>query len=96
MKRMIMSSVQHTHDKTRLRCNPSTEGYSVVDVTNQLWRFKNHKVIVSKSKTLTEVSNMVKLTKETKWIDWGPSFMNYLYNIKGRYDIAHFILYQGA
>ena len=47
-------------------------------------RYNTHSKFIKKSDTLSDAAKPVALTKEVKWTDWVPSFMNYLRTIPGR------------
>ena len=48
-------------------------------------RLNTHDEIIKKSTTLSDTVKPVTFTREVKWLDWVPSFINYMCTIPGRY-----------
>ena len=59
-----------------------------VDTTAELLRrVKTHNIFVARSDAIALAAKHDKLTKDTKWEDWVPSFLNYLRTIPVRDDV---------
>ena len=43
-----------------------------------LIREKEHQLFSSKSDTISKAAKPVRLTKQVKWEDWAPTFINYM------------------
>ena len=50
-------------------------------------RSKTHAAFVEKAKTLSDVAKPDTFSDKTNWMDWKPTFMNYLKHIPGRRDV---------
>ena len=53
-------------------------------MTQLLRRFNTHALFIKKSSTLSDAVKPLTMTKDVKWTDWVPSFLNYLRTIPGR------------
>ena len=84
VKKRIKAFVQWTRDEIRLGRDPSLSAYPVADTATLMRRYNTHAKFIKKSATLSDAAKHVTLTKEVKWTDWVPSFMNYLRTIVGR------------
>ena len=49
-----------------------------------IWRSKTHQVFVERAKTLSDTAKPDNFSEKTKWLDWKPTFTNYLKQIPGR------------
>ena len=81
----IKAFVQWTKDKIRTGQDPAmsqftTKGAGVLSTA--LKKAASHKIYAENSKT--DAIQPDKFTKDSKWIDWAPSFENYLRAIPGR------------
>ena len=45
---------------------------------------RTHKLYIERYETISAAAKPAKFTKDTKWEDWAPSFINYLRTIPGR------------
>ena len=84
IKNNIRAFIQWTRDERRLGRNPARMQFPVGEAAMLMRRYKTHQKFVEQSKTLSEASKPEKFTKETKWLDWKQTFLNYLRNIPGR------------
>ena len=58
--------------------------FPVNSAVELLRRVKTHEMFVVRSDDIASAAKPDKLTKDTKWEDWAPSFLNYLRSIPGR------------
>lgn len=84
VKNRIKAFVQWTRDEYRYGRNPSSTPFPVDQAQQYMRRYKTHKMYVDNSKTMAEAAKPAKLTSDTKWEDWAPTFLNYLRAIPGR------------
>ena len=83
-KQRIKAFAQWTRDQFRLGIDPTALAFPVTETAVLLRRYKTHQIFVDSSSTLSAAAKPEKLTNETKWEDWEPSFENYLRAIPGR------------
>ena len=84
VKKRIKAFVQWVKDEVRLGREPSLTPFPAGDTANLVRRCTTHKKFVSKSSTLSDAAKPVVFGKDVKWVDWAPSFLNYLRTIPGR------------
>ena len=82
-KRNLKAFIEWTKSKLIIGEDPENEAFPVGDAMEYIRRNKHHQSFVEKSKTLSEAAKPEKLTEQTKWIDWLPTFKNYLRAIPG-------------
>ena len=82
-KRNLKAFIEWTKGKLIVGENPQGEVFPVANAMNYIRRSKAHRQYVDKSKTLSEAAKPSKLESDTKWIDWCPTFINYLRAIPG-------------
>ena len=82
-KRNLKAFIQWTRDIIIMGGDPATTIFPVNDATLYLRRYKLQEQYIEKSKTIGENAKPDKLSETTKWIDWRPSFINYLRAIPG-------------
>ena len=75
---------QWMKDKFRIGVDPTTLAFPVNTVEELLRRVKPHKIFVARSDDIALAAKPDKFTKDTKWEDWAPSFLNYLCAIPGQ------------
>ena len=63
---------------------PTVIAFPVNSVVELLRRVKTHNIFIACSDAIASAAKPDKLTKDTKWEDWAPSFLNYLRAIPGR------------
>jgi len=83
-KRAIKAFLQWTKDELRMGRDPTSTAFPIGEVANLTRRAKTHLKFVYKSKTLSETARPVRFTEKIRWIDWAPSFLNFLRVIPGR------------
>lgn len=77
-KRNIRAFLQWCKDCFRLNIDPSTLPFPIDDAPNLIQRYKTHKAYIDKSKAISETAMPSKFTDKVKWIDWCPTFLNFL------------------
>lgn len=82
-KRNLKAFVEWGKGKLIVGENPEDEIFPVGDSMKYIRRQKSHNLFIEKSKTLSEAAKPVTLTESVKWIDWYPTFLNYLRAIPG-------------
>ena len=82
-KRNMKAFIEWAKSKLIIGENPEDEIFPVADAMEYIRRHKSHKIYMDKSKILSEAAKPGKLTDDTKWIDWFPTFVNYLRAIPG-------------
>ena len=60
------------------------EVFPVASVPTLLQRATTHKAFVDKSKTISDTATPAQFTSSVKWVDWVPTFINFLRSIPGR------------
>ena len=68
----------------RLVIDPTGLTFSDTHTAELLRRVKTHQLFVSKTETISKAAKPVRLTKQVKWEDWAPTFINYVRAIPGR------------
>ena len=71
-------------DQYILGIDPTRLPFPDTHTAELLRRAKTHQLFVSKSDTISKALNPVRLTKQVKWEDWSPTFINYVREIPGR------------
>ena len=84
IKRNIKAFIQWVMDEQCLGRNPETMAFPVVQAPALMRCYKNHAKFLSSALTLADTAKPEKLTSQTKWTDWIPTFLNYLCAIPGR------------
>ena len=84
VKRNIRAFVQWSRDMIRNGRDPTTVPFPVIDATDLIRRHKTHEAYIKKSKTVTDTATPPQFTSTTLWIDWYPTFLNFLRAIPGR------------
>ena len=62
----------------RLGLDPSRRAFPIEDVTKLLARAKTHDAFLSNKDTVETLAKPVKFTKDMRWEDWAPPFINFL------------------
>ena len=83
-KKRIKAFSQWVKDKLRRSQDPATEPFNVGLTQDLIRRSKTHSAFVEKAKTLADIAKPDSFSEKTKWIDWKPTFINYLKHIPGR------------
>jgi hypothetical protein len=83
-KRSIRAFIQWCKDKYRLNEDPSAMPFPNEDTPLLIQRYNTHKAFVEKSKTISDTATPIQFTHKVKWIDWQPTFINFLRAIPGR------------
>ena len=84
VKKRIQAFVQWTRDEVRLGRDPHLTPFPVAMTSILIRRYNTHAQFIKKADTLTTAAKPAPFTKEVKWADWMPSFLNYLRTIPGR------------
>ena len=84
MKQRVKAFNQWSKDQFRLGIDPTTLAFLVNTATELLRCINTHKMFVDRSDAIALAAKTEKLTKDTKWEDWAPSFLKYLRAIPGR------------
>lgn len=82
-KRNIKALIQWSRDKIIIGVDPSSMLFPVVQAMTYIRRYKMHQQFISKSKTISDAAKPAKFSSDSKWIDWYPSFLNFLRSIPG-------------
>jgi len=83
-KKRIKAFTQWVKDKLRQNQEPRNEAFSVELTQELIRRSKTHQAFVEKAKTLSDIAKPDTFSDKTKWLDWKPTFTNYLKHIPGR------------
>ena len=83
-KRNVKAFIQWTRDRYCLGENPAATDYPVNNAVDHIKRYKHHEAFIKKSKTLVDTATPAQFTEKTKWLDWYPTFINFLRAIPGR------------
>ena len=86
-KEKIKAFIQWVKDQFRLGVGPTVLALPVNSAAELLRRVKTHNMLIACSDAITSAAKPDKLTKDTKWEDWTPSFLKYLRAIPGRYGV---------
>ena len=82
-KRNLKAFVEWTKYKLIVGEDPENDIFPVADAMEYIRRRKAHQSYIDKSRILSEAAKPDKLTEDTKWIDWFPTFVNFLRAIPG-------------
>ena len=77
-KQNIKAFNQWVKDQFRLGVEATTLEFTVNTSAELLHRVKTHKIFVARSYAIALAEKPEKLTRDKKWEDWAPSFLNYL------------------
>ena len=83
-KKRIKAFTQWVKDKLRQNQDPQNEAFNVELTQELIRRSKTHQAFVEKAKTLSDIAKPDTFSDKTKWLDWKPTFTNYLKHIPGR------------
>ena len=86
-KRKIRAFLQWCKDKFRLNEDPTLEAFPIADSSILIQRAKTHQAYLDKSKTISDTATPSQFTSRVNWIDWYPTFINFLRAIPGRYGV---------
>ena len=86
-KKRIKAFTQWVKDKLRQDIDPTIEAFDINNTQELIRRSKAHAAFIEKSKTLSDVAKPDTFTEKTNWMDWKPTFLNYLKHIPGRRGI---------
>ena len=64
--------------------NPYMILFPILDTFKFIWRYKYYDRFIKKPKSLTNTMNTEKLTSDTKWQYWVPSYKNFSHITPGR------------
>ena len=84
VKKRIKAFIQWTRDEVRLGRDASLTPFPVATTATLIRRYNTHIKFIRKSITLSDAAKPIPFTKDIKWTDWVPSFLNYLRTIPGR------------
>ena len=68
----------------RLVIDPTILPFPDTHTAELLRQAKIHQLFISKSDTISKAAKPVRITKQVKWEDWVPTFINYVRAIPGR------------
>ena len=71
-------------DQCILGIDPTGLPFPDTHTAELLRRAKTHQLFVSKLDSISKAANPARLTKQVKWEDWAPTFINYVRAIPGR------------
>ena len=80
-KNRVKAFTQWEKDQYRLGIDPTILHFPETHTAELLRRMKTHQLFVSKSDTTPKATKPVRLTKQAKWEDWAPTFINYVREI---------------
>ena len=83
VKRNIRAFMQWSRDMIRTGRDPPTITFPVADAADLIRSYKTHIAYVKKSKTVIETATPAQFTSTTLWVDWYPTFINFLRAIPG-------------
>ena len=83
-KKRIKAFAQWVKDKLRKNQDPQDKAFDVNLTQDLIRRSKTHQVFVERAKTLSDTTKPDNFSEKTKWLDWKPTFTNYLKHIPGR------------
>ena len=84
VKRNIRAFIQRIRDMIRTGQDPTLVLFPVANVADLMRRYKSHQAYIQKSKTVIEAATPSQFTATSLWIDWHPTFINFLGAISGR------------
>ena len=61
--------------------------FPVNQSTTLIKKYKDNKAFISKAKTMAEAAKPEQFTEKVKWVDWNPTFINFLNSMPGRHGI---------
>ena len=82
-KNNIKAMMQWCREKLLIGEDPAMIIYPNNDQLGLIRRYKQHQQFKDKSKTISDLAKPEKLKDDTKWIDWAPSFSNFIKSIPG-------------
>ena len=77
-KRNIKAFLYWCKDKYRLNEDPEMEDFTPEQSLTIIRKAKTHKAYMEKSKTISDTATPSQFTDKVKWIDWLPTFKNFL------------------
>jgi hypothetical protein len=83
-KRNIKAFIYWCRHKYRINEVPEDEPFPLHNITEIIRNAKTHKAYIDKSKTISDTATPSQFTDKVKWIDWLPTFKNFLRAIPGR------------
>ena len=83
-KKNVRAFLHWVKHKFRINEEPSMEEFDTSFVTDIMRRATSHQAFVDKSKTMSDTATPSKFTNKIKWIDWVPTFRNFLRAIPSR------------
>ena len=83
-RKRLKAFSQWVKDKLRQGIDPANEAFDPNMTQELIRRSKTHAAFVEKAKTLSDVAKPDTFSDKTNWMDWKPTFMNYLKHIPGR------------
>ena len=86
-KKNIKAFIKCMRDQIRLGIDPITVRFPVSNALDFIKRYKHHDAYIKKSKTIMETAKPDNFTDKLKWIEWYPTFINFLHAIPGRNGI---------
>ena len=86
-KKRIKAFMFWVYDKLRIGQDPAAQAFPVAQVTELNKRYKDNKAFIDKAKTMSETAKPEQFTEKVKWLDWSPTFINFLNTIPGRYGL---------
>jgi hypothetical protein len=84
VKKNVKAFLHWVKHKYRVNEDPSTEVFDLATVPEIIRRSKSHKAYIDKSKTISDTATPEQFTSKLKWIDWVPTFQNFLRAIPSR------------
>ena len=82
-KRNIKALIQWCRDTIIIGQNPEDILFPNNDQLELIRRYKAHGVFRDKAKSISDIAKPSKFEDDTKWIDWCPTFVNFLRSIPG-------------
>lgn len=84
IRRNIKAFIQWSRDQIRVGQDPSTMQFPVEQAPILIRRYKSHLAFMKKSSVMVETARPKSFKQDMKWVDWKPTFVNFLKVIPGR------------
>ena len=83
-KRKVESFTLWVKHQYRMGRDPATLKYPYAEAITIKQKAATHKLFMSRYEAISAAAKPERFTKDTKWEEWAPSFLNYLRTIPGR------------
>lgn len=84
IKQKLRAFIQWARDLIRKGLDPTSEPFPVHLSAELISRYNSHALWQERSKTISDSAKPSSFTKDAKWEEWQPVFVNYLRTLPGR------------